>query len=338
MIEHFANTHNLPKYKIDQFNNQYYKQAIPSFDKLSTWSKELRELLKQEVEFSTLTHIKDNHSSDGKTIKTEFKTKDGFDIEAVLMQYSDGRNSVCVSCMSGCPVGCSFCATGKMGFHRNLTYREIVDQILHFQRMLVPKGRRVTNLVYMGMGEPMLNLTNIEKSIDIVNNMDKLSIGIRHVTISTVGYVPQLKEFFSKGYIPRLAISLHAPNQKLRASIMSTISKLYPLEQLMEFATWYEDTYNKRITYEYTLIKGINDQPEHAIELSQLLYKRLAFVNLIKFNTYKDIDYEASSNNTVDRFRKVLENRGINTTTRRSMGSDIGGACGQLHPTNSSNT
>ncbi|MCD4756067.1 23S rRNA (adenine(2503)-C(2))-methyltransferase RlmN [bacterium] len=338
MIETFATTHNLPEYKIEQFNNQYYKQAISSFDQLSTWSKELRELLKQEVDFSTLDHIKDNHSSDGKTIKTEFKTKDGFDIETVLMRYKDGRNSVCVSCMSGCPVDCSFCATGKMGFNRNLTYKEIVDQVLHHQRMLVPKGKRVTNVVYMGMGEPMLNLTNIEKSIDIVNNPNKLGIGIRHITISTVGYVPQLKEFFSKGYNPRLALSLHAPNQKLRASIMSTISNLYPLEQLMEFSTWYENEFNKRITYEYTLIKGINDQPEHAIELSQLLYKRLAFVNLIKFNPYKDIPYEAPSNNTVERFRKILDNRGINTTIRHSMGSDIGGACGQLHPTNSSNT
>ena len=130
MITEFANKYNLPKYKIDQFNEQYYKSAIKSFDELTTWSKDLRELLKKEIEFSTLDHIKDNYSSDGETIKTEFKTKDGFNIESVLMQYNDGRNSVCVSCMSGCPVGCTFCATGKMGFNRNLTYREIIDQIL----------------------------------------------------------------------------------------------------------------------------------------------------------------------------------------------------------------
>ena len=338
MIEQFANAQNIPKYRIDQFNNQYYKQAILSFDELTTWPKDLRELLKQKIDFSALTHIKDHYSSDGKTIKTEFKTKDGFNIEAVLMQYKDGRNSVCVSCMSGCPVGCSFCATGTMGFNRNLSYREIIDQILHFQRILVPKNQRVTNIVYMGMGEPMLNIENVKKSIDIVNDKDKLGIGIRHVTISTVGYVPQLKKFFNKGYTSRLAISLHAPNQKLRTRIMPTISNLHPLEQLMNFSTWYEKTFNKRITYEYTLIKEVNDQPEHAIELSKLLFKRLALVNIIKFNPSKELKYKASSNKTVERFIKILNNRGIKTTIRYSMGKDIGGACGQLHSINSGNT
>jgi 23S rRNA (adenine2503-C2)-methyltransferase len=240
--------------------------------------------------------------------------------------------------MSGCPVGCSFCATGKMGFNRNLTHREIIDQIMHYQRMLIPKDKRVTNIVYMGMGEPMLNLENIEKSIDIVNDPDKLSIGIRHVTISSVGYVPQLKEFFSKGYNPRLALSLHSPTQELRKKIMPSISLLHPLEELMDFTKWFEERFNKRITYEYTLIKGVNDQPEHAIELSKLLYNKLALVNVIKFNPYKDLDYEAPSNNTVDRFIKILQNRGIEVTIRHSMGDDIGGACGQLHSSNSSNT
>jgi 23S rRNA (adenine2503-C2)-methyltransferase len=338
MIYEFANKNKLQKYRVDQFNDQFYKQAINSFDELTTWPSNIREKLKKEVEFSTLDHIQDNYSSNSKTIKTEFKTKDGFPIESVLMQYKDGRNSVCVSCMSGCPVGCEFCATGKMGFNRNLSYREIVDQILYFQRILKKKEKAITNIVFMGMGEPMLNLENVKKAIEIINDPEKMSIGIRRVTISTVGYVPQMKEFFTDKHKPKLAISLHAPNQEIRESIMPTISKLHPLEELVDFANWYEEKINKRITYEYTLIKGINDQPEHAIQLSKLLYQRKALVNVIRFNPSSVLPFEKPNEETIQRFVKILNNRGIKTTIRYSMGDKIGGACGQLHSINSLNS
>lgn len=338
MIKDFATKHNLKGYRIDQFNNQFYKQAINSFEELTTWPKDLREKLKKEVEFSTLEHLKDNYSSTGDTIKTEFQTKDGFPLETVLMQYKDGRNSVCVSCMSGCPVGCEFCATGKMGFNRNLTHREIVDQIMYFERMLAKKEKSVTNIVFMGMGEPMLNLENIEKVVEVINSPKKLSIGIRRVTISTVGYVPQMREYFTDRHTPRLAISLHAPNQKLREKIMPTISKLHPLDELFNFVDWYEKELNKRITYEYTLIKGINDQPEHAIELSKLLFHRLALVNVIRFNPSSFLPFEAPKEETLQRFVKILNNRDIKTTIRYSMGDKIGGACGQLHSLNTLDT
>ena len=338
MIGEFAIRNNLPDYRIDQFNNQFYKQTITSFDELTTWSKDLRVKLKDEVEFSTLEHIKDNYSSSGDTIKTEFKTKDGFPIETVLMQYKDGRNIVCVSCMSGCPVGCEFCATGKMGFNRNLTAREIVDQIMYFERMLHKKNKGVTNVVFMGMGEPMLNLENVKKVVEVINASKKLSIGIRRVTISTVGYVPQMREYFTNRHTPRLAISLHAPNQKIRKKIMPTISKLHPMEELMSFTKWYEKELNKRITYEYILIKGINDQPEHAIELSKLLFQKLALVNVIRFNPSSCLPFETPKEETLQRFVKILNNRDINTTIRYSMGDEIGGACGQLHSTNSIDT
>jgi 23S rRNA (adenine2503-C2)-methyltransferase len=233
--------------------------------------------------------------------------------------------------MSGCPVGCEFCATGKMGFNRNLTYREIIDQILYFQRLLYKKNKSVTNVVFMGMGEPMLNLDNVSKSVKIINHPKKLSIGIRRVTISTVGYVPQMREFFTDRHKPRLAISLHAPNQEIRKKIMPTISNQHPMDELFQFIDWYEDELNKRITYEYTLIKGINDQPDHAIELSKLLYKRLALVNVIRFNPSPGLPFESPNEDTLERFVKILNNRDINTTIRYSMGDDIGGACGQLH-------
>jgi 23S rRNA (adenine2503-C2)-methyltransferase len=239
--------------------------------------------------------------------------------------------------MSGCPVGCEFCATGKMGFNRNLTYREIVDQILHFQRLLSKKDKSVTNVLFMGMGEPMLNLENVQKAVEIINDPNKLSIGIRRVTISTVGYVPQMREYFTDRHKPRLAVSLHAPNQEIRKKLMPKISKLYPMNELFEFLDWYEKELNKRVTYEYILIKGINDQPEHAIEFSKLLYNRLALVNIIRFNPSKVIPFEAPKEETVQRFVKILNNRGVNTTIRYRMGDKIGGACGQLHSSNSIN-
>jgi 23S rRNA (adenine2503-C2)-methyltransferase len=240
--------------------------------------------------------------------------------------------------MSGCPVGCEFCATGKMGFNRNLTYREIVDQIMHFQRLLSKKDESVTNVVFMGMGEPMLNLENVEKAVEIINDPKKLSIGIRRVTISTVGYVPQMREYFTDRHKPRLAISLHAPNQKIRERLMPKISKLHPMDELFDFLDWYEKKLNKRVTYEYTLIKGINDRSEHAIELSKLLYNRLAFVNIIRFNPSRVLPFKAPKEETVQRFVKILNNRDINTTIRYPMGDKISGACGQLHSANSLDT
>jgi 23S rRNA (adenine2503-C2)-methyltransferase len=190
----------------------------------------------------------------------------------------------------------------------------------------------------MGMGEPMLNIDNVEKAVEIINDPGKLSIGIRRVTISTVGYVPQMREYFTDRHKPRLAISLHAPNQEIRKKIMPTISKLHPIDELMEFVDWYEKELNKRITYEYTLIKGINDKPEHAIELSKLLYNKLALVNVIRFNPSTCLPYESPKEETLQRFVKILNNRDINTTIRYSMGDKIGGACGQLHSINSLNT
>lgn len=334
MIKDFIKDNKLKPYRINQFNNQYYRDLIDSFDELTTWPKDLREKLKEEICFSSLNHIRDNYSSNGSTIKTEFTTADGFPIESVLMQYEDRRNTVCVSCMSGCPVGCSFCATGMMGFNRNLTDREIVDQILYFQRLLKKKEKILTNIVFMGMGEPMLNIDNVDKAIKIINDKEKMSIGIRRVTISTVGYVPQMKEYFNNKHTPKLAISLHSSNQEIREKIMPTIAKLYTFKELFSFLDWYEENIKRRVTYEYTLMKGVNDKPEHAIELSKLLYNRLALVNIIKFNPFIGIDYEASNNKTMQRFTKILNERGIKNTIRYSMGEEISGACGQLSSIN----
>jgi len=329
VIQEFAKKHNLPKYRIDQFNQQFFQQAIESFDELSNWGKDLRDSLKEEVEFMVLEQDRVFESENKDTVKVLFKRKDGQRIETVLMRHHNNRNTVCVSCMVGCPVNCSFCATGKMGFGGNLSAREIVDQVMFFQRRLVKQGKKVTNVVYMGMGEPMLNLPEVQKSLEIFTDPSKLGMSSRRFTISTSGYIPQFRQLIKDGYRGKVAISLHAPNQELREELMP-VAKLHPLGKLMKALDEYVELTNKRITYEYVMISDVNDQPKHAKQLAALLSGRLAHVNLIPFNPIKEEVYERSSGNSIQRFKRSLENVGIPVTIRATMGDDVDAACGQL--------
>lgn len=329
MIQDFAEKHNLPNFRKVQFDKHFYQECISDFDQLTTWPKELREKLIKEVPFSSLKIDKEFVSGNKDTIKVLFLRDDGQRIETVLMRHKDGRNTVCVSCMVGCPVNCSFCATGKMGFGGNLSTREIVDQIMHFQRMLKKENAKVTNIVYMGMGEPMLNLEEVQGSIDIISAPKKLGMSNKRITISTSGYIPQLKQLIDKGFRGRIAISLHAPNQELREKMMP-VAKIYSLDQLMETLDEYVKLTNKRVTYEYIMIKDINDQPEHANQLVKLLKNRLAHVNLIPFNPIQEEDFERSTNNNLHRFGQLLKNNNITYTIRVTMGDDVNAACGQL--------
>ncbi len=339
MIEEWAEKHKLPSYRIKQFNLAYYQQLIGSWQELTTWPLELRNQLELEVPFSVLKPVRELKSKDGKTIKVLLERADGTRLESVLMRFKDGRNSVCVSCMVGCPVGCTFCATGKMGFIANLSAREIVEQVMYFARRLKQEqtepmslerlriekrittsnvasaentkstkktqkksqfdnrtieplnpstssgqANRVTNVVFMGMGEPMLNLEPVMEAVEEMTNPDKLGMGDRHITISTSGYVPQIRELIKRGFKGRLAVSLHAPNQKLRQQLMPIVAKVYPLPQLMAVLDEYVSTTNKRISYEYAMIDGVNDSSEQAKELVKLLKGRLGHVNLIPYN------------------------------------------------------
>lgn len=329
MIQEFATKHKLPKFRVDQFNQQFYQQAIESFDELSNWGKDLREKLKQEVEFMSLTEDKAFESERKDTVKVLFKRQGGQRIETVLMRHHDGRNTVCVSCMVGCPVNCSFCATGKMGFGGNLSAREVVDQVMYFQRKLAKQDEKVTNVVFMGMGEPMLNLPEVQLALDIFTDPNKLAMSTRRFTISTSGYIPQFKQLIKDGYRGRIAISLHAPNQELREQLMP-VAKLHPLGKLMKALDEYVELTNKRITYEYIMIKDVNDLPKHAHQLADLLSHRLAHVNLIPFNTIKEEAMERSSGNSINRFKQVLEKARIPVTIRATMGDDVDAACGQL--------
>jgi 23S rRNA (adenine2503-C2)-methyltransferase len=231
--------------------------------------------------------------------------------------------------MIGCPVACSFCATGKLGYGGNLTAREIVDQVMHFQRELQRSDEKVTNIVYMGMGEPMIAIEEVRDSIDIFTDPEKLAMSNRRLTISTSGFIKQLEEFIEEDFKGRLAISLHAPNQKLREQLMP-VAKSNDLDDLMATLDRYVDITNKRVSYEYILIEGINDEVKHAHQLADLLQGRLAHVNLIPYNPVEGENFKTPSEKRVNNFSKMLNNRGIHNSTRVTMGEDINAACGQL--------
>jgi 23S rRNA (adenine2503-C2)-methyltransferase len=331
MIKDFAKKYNLERYRIEQFNQKYYKEYISSWDELTTWPKDLREALEKELPFSKLEYVSNSISKDGSTNKVLFKTKKGNFIESVLMKEKN-RNTVCVSCMSGCPVGCIFCATGQMGLNESLNCQEIVDQILYFARELKKEDEKITNIVYMGMGEPLLNLESVSLSIETILDKEKLSFGKRRVTLSTSGYVQNLRTFLDKNYGVKIAISLHAANQKLRNLLMPKVSKENTLEDLFNVLDEYTQRTNKRITYEYVLLKGVNDSIENAKELATLLKSRLALVNLINYNEVECLPFKKSDN--AKTFQMILQNSGVNCTIRKSQGGDIKGACGQLAVSN----
>jgi 23S rRNA (adenine2503-C2)-methyltransferase len=327
MFTNFFKKYKLPKYRISQLNNHYYKEFLASFDEMSTLPKELREKLKKEIQLPLLKVVSSQISKDQNTQKVLFKTSKGSYVESVLMREKD-RNTVCVSCMSGCPVGCIFCATGQMGLEELLNEHQIVEQILYFARILKLESKKVTNIVYMGMGEPMLNLENVARSVEILLDKEMFDIGKRRITISTAGYIPNLEKFLNMKYGVKLAVSLHAPTQELRDMLMPNISRKNTLKDLFEVLDTYTEETNKRITYEYVLLRGINDSVEHAKELAQLLKNRLALVNLIDYNENSCFDFKKSKNTNL--FKKILEERNINCTVRKSYGDDIKGACGQL--------
>ena len=326
-FEGFITKHNLPKYRLNQLEQQYYRNCIKNWDSLSTFPLDIREELKEEVPIFSLHNTQCVISKDGKSEKLLAYTMDNKAVEAVLMK-SDKRITVCISCMSGCPVGCLFCSTGQMGYYRCLTTREIIDQVMYFKRKLYKEKKDITNVVFMGMGEPMLNLDNVLQAIDIL--ADKIGMSVRHITVSTSGYIPQLKKFMKANRGVKTAISLHAPNQEIREKIMPTVAKAYPLDSLMKTLIDYQKKTNKRITYEYTMIDGINDSTENAEELSKLLRHQLCLVNLIKYNDSMSDEFKKSSSKRIKDFQNILTKNGINNTLRHSYGNDIYAACGQL--------
>lgn len=333
MIDEFIKEHHFPSFRTKQFNLAYYKDFIVSFDELTTWPKELREKLKKTVSFSTIVPIKKIESADHGTEKVLFRRiSDEKCFESVIMKHKDGRNTVCVSCMIGCPVRCAFCATGKMKFVGNLTAREIVDQVLFFARILKQQKQIITNIVFMGMGEPLLNLEQVMAAVKILNNKELMGFGIRRITISTSGITPKIYELIKLGYKGRLALSLHAPDQNLRENLMQ-IAKKYPLPELILATKAFAIRTQLRVSYEYILIDGINDQQNQARALVNLIGKKnseLVHINLIPYNPITGVSFKRSPLKSVYSFAKILTDYGISNTFRVTMGDDIKAACGQL--------
>jgi len=323
-IKNYFQDNKLPKFRIKQFEELVFKQFVSSFDEMTTFPKELREQLNEKFSLFSLSLVETKKTKD--TVKFLFKTEDNNFIEAVLMLH-DKRRTVCVSSQIFCAMGCKFCATGAKPFKRNLTVEEIVEQVLFISQYL--KNKRVTNVVYMGMGEPFMNYDNVIESIKIFNDHDKFDIGARHIVVSTVGIIPEIKKFMNLGLQVKLAISLHAANDKLRSSLMP-INKKYPLKDLIKVCDQFTKKTNKKVSYEYVLIRGVNDSEEAANELVLLLNGKLVHVNLIVYNPHEFAKFKKPSKETVDKFKKILSDNNIEYSIRKSMGDEISGACGQL--------
>lgn len=332
-FQELKDKYNWTSLKLKQLNKAFFQDFVTDFNNITTLSKLDRAFLIETFKTSSISLVKLLSDEGSGTYKALFRLEDNKLIESVLMMFQDGRNSVCVSSQVGCPVGCIFCASGSMGFDRNLTYIEIVDQVLYWSRWLKDKNKgieKVTNIVYMGMGEPMLNYKNTVESVKILTNEEEFGLGDRHISVSSSGYVNQLKMYMEEGLKTRLAISLHAPNQELREKLMP-VAKVYSLKALFEFIKEWEIYTNKRVSYEYTMIDGVNDSSKNAWELSKLLKGRLAHVNLIPMNPiFEREDLRKSSRNSIFQFAEILKKSKIPVTIRITMGDKIQAACGQL--------
>jgi 23S rRNA (adenine2503-C2)-methyltransferase len=307
-----------PAYRVRQVW-EWAARGASGYDEMTNLPLRSRALLEEQVPFSTLTLAHSSTSVDG-TVKALFHTREGHPIEAVLMRFRDGRRSVCVSSQSGCPLTCSFCATGQMQFRRNLTAWEILDQALHFKRV-----EPIDHVVFMGMGEPMLNFDNVVAAARLLPD---IGVTYRRTTISTVGWMPGLTRFVDEVEEPiRLALSLHAPADALRSSIMP-VNDRYPLDQVLGECLRYVELRGRRVFVEYVMLEGVNDSVAHARELAELLDRDAFKVNLIPYNPTGMFD--GSSREAIARFKSVLDAARLPSTVRLTRGRDIAAACGQL--------
>lgn len=315
-------------FRAEQVFKWIYESKVQSFDEMTNLSIQLREKLKKEYEFHNYKIIRKQESADG-TKKYLFDVLDGNAIETVLMSYHHGY-SICVSSQIGCKMGCKFCASTGINFIRSLTAGEIVEQILAVER---DNNIRISNVVFMGIGEPLDNFENVVNAIGIINNQKGLSIGARHISISTSGLVPKIYELADKDLQCTLSISLHAVTDEKRSAMMP-VNNAYNIKQLMEACKYYIEKTNRRISFEYALAKDNNDNLEDAKGLVKLLHGMLCHVNLIPINKIEQGSYTKSTNENIIKFRDYLNDHGIVATIRRELGSDIDAACGQLRRKN----
>lgn len=355
-----------PAYRIKQINKDLYQRLIADWSEATSLPDELRRKLAKDCPLEINARVLE--SKNKRTVKALMVLEDGLKIETVLMRYPK-RNSVCVSTQVGCPVGCTFCATGKMGFKRNLTADEIVEQVVFFARYLKPFEEKVSRVVLMGMGEPFLNFEKTIKAIGILNDQQGLAIGARKISVSTVGLANKIRQFSDLNLQSNLALSLHAPTDKLRARLIPIHRQTF-LKEIFEAVDYYLSKTKRKVMIEYIMLAGVNDSREQALQLAKLLGKRLVMVNLIRYNSTNhtsevpplavggvpstsevdseflrsrshlgggsidssevDRSFRPSSQKTIEDFRAALEEAGIEVTQRYSFGTDIAAACGQL--------
>jgi 23S rRNA (adenine2503-C2)-methyltransferase len=322
LLEATLREHGEPAYRARQVW-EWTARGVFGYDAMTNVPGALRAELAAAVPFSTLSVEAEREARDG-TVKTLFRTNDGHPVEAVLMRYRDGRRSLCLSSQSGCPLTCTFCATGAMAFGRNLTASEILDQALHFRRLT-----EVDHCVFMGMGEPMLNLDEV---LAAARRLPAVGITHRRTTVSTVGWLPGLRRFVAEVDEPiRLALSLHAPDDELRSRIMP-VNERYPIADVVAECRRHAETRNRRVFVEYVMLGGVNDAPEQARALAELLGRDHFKVNLIPYNP-TDGAFEASTRERIAGFRYELERARVPVTVRLTRGRDIEAACGQLAAT-----
>ncbi|RJR25993.1 23S rRNA (adenine(2503)-C(2))-methyltransferase RlmN [Candidatus Microgenomates bacterium] len=326
-LAEFLKKEKVPAYRLKQIKEAYFKQNLGSFNDISSLPLSLREKLTKNFSWLNIKPEKTLGSKKEGAVKAALTLEDGLKIESVLMFYRNW-NTACLSVMVGCPLGCEFCATGQMGFKRNLTDYEITDQIVFWNRFLNEKGGRVGKVVFMGMGEPFLNWENTFQAIKTINSKDGLNIGQRNITVSTAGIPGKIKEFADLETQINLAISLHSPFQEKREEIMPSAKK-NTLGELMASAEYYVKKTNRKLFFEYALIKNINDRKEDALEIAKLFRNKLFHLNLINLNPTGSKHYAALPKNIAE-FTKILDQKYIPYTIRRSVGASIQAACGQL--------
>ena len=325
-----------PSYRMKQVYDAVFRETIFDWDEAKSLPKDLRVKLASECPLDIEAEVFE--AQDGSTMKAGLKMEDGSVIEAVLMKHKD-RNTVCVSCQVGCAMNCAFCATGKLGFSRDLSAFEMVEQVLVFERILLGEGpgggSAVTNVVFMGMGEPFNNYESVMEAVKLIN--EEIGIGARSISISTCGVVAGIRRFADERLQVKLAVSLHAPNDSVRSKIMP-VNDAHSVGELLDALALYIETTNKKVMIEYLLLKDVNDSDEMARELASVLKAKLGsasgrggglfMVNLIPFNPTQG--FQASTGERINRFREILEEEGLTVTQRYRFGREIKGACGQL--------
>lgn len=317
-----------PRFRAKQIWVAIYQNLKTTPQEITTLPKSLRETLAENYSFRALKSVRRIESADGLTVKDLFTLHDGYPIEAVLMYY-DERRTLCISSQSGCGIGCSFCATGQMGFKRHLTSGEIIAQVLFYARLLAEAEQHVTNIVVMGMGEPFLNFDNLMSALDRLNDPKAFGLGARRLTVSTVGIVPSIKKFADAETQYNLAISLHTVDDELRSSLIP-VNKKYPVGDILDACRYYIGKTNRRITFEYALIDNVNDSASDADALVRKIRGMICHVNLIPLNPTSGYSGQPTQTDKIQKFAEVLESNGIPCTVRLRRGIEIGAGCGQL--------